>query len=96
MGIQDYQSQILSFFKEKFIDEEEGDSKELVDHIRQRLMLIENREERKTLVASVLDEIHEIYLINKYKKLYSTNRVATSTHSPNVVEYLSYSFKQLT
>ena len=47
MGIQDYQTQILNFFKKNFIEEELGDTKELANVIRQRLMLIEDSEDRK-------------------------------------------------
>lgn len=96
MGIQDYQSQILSIFKKKFIEEEAGDSKELANVIRQRLMLIEDSEDRKNLVNNVLDEIHEISLIQKYKNLYSSNGTHNITNIPlNLVEYLTHSFRRV-
>tara|TARA_R110002096_G_scaffold21043_7_gene68718 strand:- start:71804 stop:72094 length:291 start_codon:yes stop_codon:yes gene_type:complete len=95
MGIQDYQSQILNFFKKKFIEEEKGDNKELANVIRQRLMLIEDGEERKNLVENVLNEIHEITLIQKYKNLYSLNSAKGNNIPLNLVEYLNYNFKRL-
>ena len=85
MGIQDYQSQILNFFKKKFIEEEKGDNKELANVIRQRLMLIEDGEERKNLVENVLNEIHEITLIQKYKNLYSLNSAKGNNIPLNLV-----------
>lgn len=96
MGIQDYQLQILSFFKKKFIDEESGDSKELASVIRQRLMLIEDSEDRKNLVNNVLDEIHEIMLIQKYKNLYSEKTTRSFNSLPiNLVEYLTHDFRRV-
>lgn len=96
MGIQDYQIQILSFFKKKFIDEEAGDTKELANVIRQRLMLIEDSEDRKNLVSNVLDEIHEITLIQKYKNLYSEHSTRNISSLPiNLVEYLTHDFRRV-
>ncbi len=97
MGIQEYKTQILQFFRENFLEQGEGNSEELVDVIREKLMLIEDSAERKTLVTSVVDEIHELTLIQKYKNLYSTKQYhgSTQTLAPNVVEYLSYSFKRM-
>lgn len=96
MGIQDYQIQILNFFKKNFIEDNRGDTNELADVIREKLMLIDDSAERKSLVTSVLDEIHEISLIHKYKNLYSTNNhQSTNSLTPNVVEYLSYNFRRM-
>lgn len=97
MGIQDYQLQILNFYKRHFIESEDGDTKALANVIREKLMLIENSEDRRNLVTSVLDEIHELSLIHKYKKLYSsTNQQSIATVTPNVVEFLSYDFRRMT
>lgn len=96
MGIQDYQTQILNIFKKNFIEEEKGDNKELANVIRQRLMLIEDSEDRQNLVNNVLDEIHEITLIHKYKNLYSSHGTHNLTNIPlNLVEYLTHSFRRV-
>lgn len=96
MGIQDYQTQIVNFFKKNFIEEEAGDNKELANVIRQRLMLIEDSEDRKHLVENVLSEIHEITLIQKYKNLYSLNGGSNLSNIPlNLVEYLAHSFRRV-
>ena len=96
MGITEYKLQILQFFTKNFIEKRSGSNEELESVIREKLMLIEDGADRKVLINSVVDEIHELTLIQKYKDLYSKSK-HPSTHlfTPNVVEHLSYSFKRM-
>lgn len=89
MRTEEYINQTLAFIRSK-IDNMTGDQlevEEVSSYISEKLILIDDHEDRKRLIKRVLEEIQDINVINKYRRLYLGD--SSSEHLTNSITNFS-------
>lgn len=98
MAIEIYLQQIIGYFRNNFIEDNTATEEELTNLIREKLVLIEDRQERKNLITRILEEIQDLILIYKYREIYKVskhNQIALPKVDHHIMQHLTYNFRRM-